>query len=334
FLHTFPGRIREGRYMLNEAGEVVPNEIDDAFNVVGLVPAADDARADEYIVYLAHYDHLGVDTDGDVFNGAFDNAAGAALGLEMARAMLEHDARPACNVVFLFSDGEETGLAGAEAWIADPPIPKESILVGISGDPIGRGLLPDYAPLLMVGMERSPSLRTVWQQADALPADGPVYMHRAMIPVFASDQDEFHAQGIPGVWFITPGMSFYHTVDDAAETIDYRVLLDAGRYMLSVLHLIADANQHFEYVGEPEMNVGHAVDVKAILDGANASEVLTPNQHAQLAGFIADLQEVIDAGSFEPLGNAATWFGTAVAVVAFNLPRIHPGPVPPPFPGE
>ncbi len=326
--HVYERADRDDRFTVVE-GEVVQAQSDAGCNVVGIVRAP--APTDRYIVYMGHYDHLGVDETGDPFNGAFDNATGAALGVELARVIIEHEARPAADLIIILTDDEEGGLKGAEQWIADPPVPKEQIIVGISGDPLGRALLPDYAPLVLVGLERSPALKTLWKQGDGFDADV-AYMHRAMIPIFASDQDEFHAQGVPGVWFITPGMSFYHTVDDAAETIDYRVMLRAGRYILQMIHLVAEAGTTFDYTGAPELAVEHANEVRVLLDGAMASDYPNERERAQLQGYLDKLDEVVEQGSFEVVGNPVAWFAGAVAVVALALPQAYPGPVPPPFP--
>lgn len=334
FEQSYPTMGRSGSFVLSADGMVVPHENDTGTNVVGLVRAADPAHADKYIVYVAHYDHLGVDRAGDPFNGAFDNAGGTAVGLELARVISQFGAAPACNLVLLFSDDEEAGLRGAAHWVASTEIPRSQIVVGISGDPLGRALLPDYAPIVLAGLERSPALSAVWRETAAFTENDLVYLHRAMIPVFASDQDEFHAQGIPGVWFITPGMSFYHTVDDAPLTIDYRVLLDASRYILQSIHHVAATGRTFAYEGEPALAVSHAADVKVILDGTLASEVLTMAERQQIAGFSTQLDEVMAAGTFDVLSSPVTWFAVAVAVIALNLPRAHPGEVPPPFPGE
>lgn len=332
YIQTYASQGRPGSFVFDADGMIVPHENDVGQNVIGLVRAADPAHTDKYIVYLAHYDHLGVDRSGDPFNGAFDNAGGAAVGLELARVISEFGAAPACNLVLIFSDDEEAGLRGAEHWVASGAVPHEQIVVAISGDPLGRGLLPDYAPIVLAGLERSPALSALWRESAAFTDSDLVYLHRSMIPVFASDQDEFHAREIPGVWFITPGMSFYHTVNDAAETIDYRVLLDATRYILQTIHHVAAAGRTFAYEGEPALDVSHAVDVKVILDGTLGSEVLTAGERNQVQGFADQLDMVIDAGTFEVLPSPVTWFASAVAVIALSLPRTHPGEVPPPFP--
>ena len=77
-------------------------------------------RPDEYILYTAHWDHLGIgkpDANGDsIFNGALDNASGTAALLEMARAFKHLEVKPGRTILFLAVTGEEQGLLGSEYY--------------------------------------------------------------------------------------------------------------------------------------------------------------------------------------------------------------------------
>ena len=332
YVHSYPTDGRDGRFEMVD-GELVPARDDTGYNIVGIVRAAE--PVDRYIVYMGHYDHLGFEEGtGAIFNGAFDDASGVAVGLEVARVMTLHDAPADCNVVFLLTDEEEGGLNGAQNWIEDPPVPKEQIVVGISGDPLGRGMLPDYAPIALVGLERSPALDAVWRETTDLTDSDVAWLHRGMIPVFASDQDEFHAQGVPGVWLINPGMTFYHTTDDTAETIDYRVLRATSRYLLRAIHHVAATGRTYAYEGAPELSPSAAADAMVILRGVERSTLLSAAERGQVERFIEQAEAIIAADSFEPVGNALSWAAGAVALFAFTLPRAHPGEVPPPFPED
>ncbi len=80
---------------------------------------------DEYIIYTAHWDHLGIgkpDATGDsIYNGAYDNASGSAALLEIARAYKHLTTPPERTIIFLSVTGEEQGLLGS-AWYAQNPI--------------------------------------------------------------------------------------------------------------------------------------------------------------------------------------------------------------------
>ena len=91
-------------------------------NVIGKITGT--KRPDEYILYTAHWDHLGIgkpDAKGDsIYNGALDNASGTAALLEIARAFKNENPQPERTVVFLCVTGEEQGLLGSEYYGQHP----------------------------------------------------------------------------------------------------------------------------------------------------------------------------------------------------------------------
>ena len=123
-------------------------------NVIGILPGADSARAGEAIVYVSHYDHLGIGpaVDGDsIYNGAYDNASGVALLIELARAFAR--ATPPRSIVFLATTAEEAGLLGAEYYVANPAVPIDSTIAVINID--GANLWGETDDIGVSGAERS-----------------------------------------------------------------------------------------------------------------------------------------------------------------------------------
>lgn len=108
----------------------------DAANVAAMVPGSDPAVRDEVVVYTAHYDHLGIgqpDARGDsIYNGFSDNAAGVAMLLAMAEALVQDP--PRRSVLFLFFTGEELGLLGSSYYAANPIIPLDRTAAVINLD--------------------------------------------------------------------------------------------------------------------------------------------------------------------------------------------------------
>ncbi len=89
-----------------------------AENIIGVLPGADEAlplRERRFVLVGAHYDHLGVGKDGQVYNGADDDATGTAAVLEVAR-LLSACARPKETGVFVLFSGEEGGRRGSSAF--------------------------------------------------------------------------------------------------------------------------------------------------------------------------------------------------------------------------
>jgi hypothetical protein len=105
-------------------------------NVVARVDGADPTLSSEYVLYTAHWDHLGrLNVPGDqIFNGAADNAGGVAQLLEIAEAFARVRPRPRRTIVFVATAAEEAGLLGAAHYVAQPIYPLEHTLAVINLD--------------------------------------------------------------------------------------------------------------------------------------------------------------------------------------------------------
>ncbi len=128
-------------------------------NVVGVWEGGDKKLKNEYVVYSAHWDHLGVgepDKTGDkIYNGALDNASGVASILAIATAItkLPKAEQPKRSQVFLFPTAEEQGLLGADYYTKHPLFPLIKTAADINHDGANfYGLTMDYGAL---GAERS-----------------------------------------------------------------------------------------------------------------------------------------------------------------------------------
>ncbi|HEX8353310.1 MAG TPA: M28 family metallopeptidase [Pyrinomonadaceae bacterium] len=109
----------------------------DSQNVVARLEGSDPALRNEYVVYSAHWDHLGRDENaqGDgIYNGAIDNASGIAQVLELAEAFTKLPAPPKRSLVFLAVTAEEKGLLGAKYYAEHPLYPPAKTLANINID--------------------------------------------------------------------------------------------------------------------------------------------------------------------------------------------------------
>ena len=109
-------------------------------NVVAALPGADPKRANEWLIYTAHWDHLGKHPElkGDqIFNGAVDNASGIAGVLEIAKAFRTANPAPARSVLFIGTTAEEAGLLGARYYAEHPLYPLTRTLADINIDGMG-----------------------------------------------------------------------------------------------------------------------------------------------------------------------------------------------------
>ena len=110
-------------------------------NVIGVLPGS--SRADEAVLYMAHWDHLGkhegeegTDT---IYNGAVDNATGVAGILEIAEAFAHQEQKPERSVVFVAVTLEESGLLGSKYYVAHPTFPLDKIAGVINLDAMSVG---------------------------------------------------------------------------------------------------------------------------------------------------------------------------------------------------
>lgn len=172
-------------------------------NVVGILTGRDPKLRDEYVVYSAHWDHLGVgapNKNGDtIYNGALDNATGVASVLAIAEALSKLPAaqRPRRSSLFLFPTAEEQGLIGAEWYSKHPLVPLEKTAANVNLDSMNvLGRTHDFIPL---GAERSSLLAVVQAVArergmrvspDARPEQGSFYR---------SDHFPFAKVGVPSI---------------------------------------------------------------------------------------------------------------------------------------
>jgi Zn-dependent M28 family amino/carboxypeptidase len=169
-------------------------------NVVAKLEGADSAKKNEYVIYTAHWDHLGKDTTltGDqIFNGALDNAAGVASLLEIAEAYTKAAAKPARSILFMSVTAEEQGLLGAAWYAANPLYPLNKTLVDINMDGVNQwGPTKD---LVLIGLGNS----TVDDVAQQVAAE----RNRTISPdpepgkglFYRSDHFEFAKEGVPAL---------------------------------------------------------------------------------------------------------------------------------------
>ncbi|MCJ7579478.1 MAG: M20/M25/M40 family metallo-hydrolase [Candidatus Aminicenantes bacterium] len=207
-------------------------------NVIGLVAGNDPVLKDEYIVISAHLDHLGV-RDGNVFNGADDNASGCAAVLEVAEALAMSS--PKRSVLFVLFTGEEGGAFGSRQFVADPPVSIDKIVLNINADMVGRNSEPFPNSLLAISSENKRSqLNTFIIRANETIENVHIDMEKSSSSpwtdfLYGSDQFCFINEGIPAI-LITRGFMQpdYHQASDDAETINYEKVLQAAKLMYAL----------------------------------------------------------------------------------------------------
>ena len=232
-------------------------------NVVALLPGSDPALGESYIVYSAHFDHVGIgtpDAEGDsIYNGADDDASGTALVLEVAEAFAALPEPPKRSVLFLAVSGEEKGLLGANYWANNPTVPIEGVIANINADMVGRNA-PDT--LIAIGGEYS-SLGTLSEQVAAAHPELGLVIAPDPDPsenaFFRSDHVAFVRKQVPAVFYTTWLHEDYHAPSDEVDEIDADKLTRVARLAFLVGWNVAESTT------TPSWNPGAWDEVSRIL---------------------------------------------------------------------
>jgi hypothetical protein len=185
-------------------------------NILGLVTGT--AASSHYIVVSAHYDHVGVRA-GVVFNGADDNASGAAALAAIGGYFVQH--RPASSLIIAAFDGEEQGLLGSRAFLRQAVVPAGSILIDLNADMIGRD---PHNTLYVVGVRQQPFLKPF---VDRIVARAPVVLRighddpKGPGDDWTRDSDHysFLEAHIPALYFGVEDYDQLHQPSDDYETL-------------------------------------------------------------------------------------------------------------------
>ena len=189
----------------------------EGLNILGMVEGT--VHPDRYIVLTAHYDHLGVQ-NGQIYNGADDNASGTAAILAIGEWLRNNP--PRHSVVLAALDAEEMGLQGARAFIADPPVPLDRIVMNVNLDMVSRS---EAGELYAVGTYHYPFLTPLVEEvAEGSPVTLLMGHDSPDLPpgddwTMASDHGPFHQVGIPFLYFGVEDHPGYHDPSDTADAI-------------------------------------------------------------------------------------------------------------------
>ncbi len=175
----------------------------DTANVLGLLPGSDPQLADEYVILMAHHDHLGLavqrDATGDnIYNGAIDNASGVATLLALAKEFALSTAKPKRSILLAAVGAEEQGLLGSKYFAAHPTVPVGKIAGLVNMD--GLNFLGRTVDLQVIGYGKS--------SIDALVQQAATGQDRKVVPdqfidrgyYYRSDQFSLAKVGVPGLY--------------------------------------------------------------------------------------------------------------------------------------
>ncbi len=255
-------------------------------NVLARLEGSDPMVKDEYVVYMAHWDHLGEDSsleDDAIYNGAVDNATGTAGLLEIAAAFAQLETPPRRSLLFLAVTAEEQGLLGSRYYTENPVYPLEKTLAALNMD--AMNIWGPTNDVTVVGLGNSTLedvLEAVAREAgrtvrpDPEPEKG--YFYR-------SDHFSFAKQGVPAL-YCEPGVSYvgkpeqwgrerrdeyirlyYHKPSDEFDpNWDLTGLVEDLRLLFRVGYRIANQEQYPEWKAGTEFKSKREEMLKAVSD--------------------------------------------------------------------
>jgi hypothetical protein len=218
--------LKPASFVIPEASATLITEVEHerrvTANIIGKLPGSDPVLEEQAVVIGAHYDHLGrssegamdPENDGQIHNGADDNASGTAGLLELAQHFAEQKNRPRRSLIFMAFSGEESGLLGSSHYANHPTFPLEQTMAMINMDMIGR--MRD-STLVVQGIGTSPHFQPLIERLNqsyrlnlTLKKDG----------TGPSDHTSFYQKNIPVLFFFTNQHEDYHRVTDDAHKIN------------------------------------------------------------------------------------------------------------------
>lgn len=212
-----------------------------ATNVWGALPGTDSLLSSEIVALTSHYDHVGIDAEGLIYNGADDDGSGTVSLLENAEAWTlaaQAGAGPRRTMLFMAFVGEEKGLLGSE-WYADhPAFPMDKHVCDLNMDMVGRfdeAHLDDDRYVYLIGSDKlSSELHEISEAVNSehvglaldytfnAPDDPNRFYYR-------SDHYNFAKNGVPVIFYFSGVHEDYHGPGDTPDKIRYPKMAEIGR---------------------------------------------------------------------------------------------------------
>ncbi len=215
-------------------------------NVIGMVEGTDPQLKNEFIIYSAHYDHVGIgkpdETGDEIYNGARDNAVGTTTVLSMAENIAKYPTKR--SALFILFTGEEKGLLGSQYYVENPLLPLNKMVYCFNSDNAGYN---DTSVISIIGLPRTTASFNIKEAATTfgLKAIDDAAPEQNLFE--RSDNIVFARKGIPAPTFSLGFQSFdgdvtkyYHQPGDEADTLDYDYLLKFFQSYVLAGRLIAN----------------------------------------------------------------------------------------------
>lgn len=237
-------------------------EIKDTENVLAYIKGS--SMPEEVLVISSHYDHVGVDDEGNIYNGADDDGSGTVAILEIAEAFKkaqEDGFTPKRSILFLNVTGEEKGLVGSKFYSENPVFPLANTVTNLNIDMIGRigeGMENAGDYVYLIGSDKlSTELHELSEEVNAK------YMNMNLDYTFNDENDpnrfyyrsdhyNFAKHDIPIIFYFNGVHEDYHRPTDTPDKIEYDLLAKRAKLIFLTAWEVANRDER-PFVDKPTL---------------------------------------------------------------------------------
>ncbi|WP_378187586.1 M28 family metallopeptidase [Aquimarina sp. W85] len=233
-------------------------------NVLAFIEGSE--KPEEILVLSAHYDHVGIDSKGEIYNGADDDGSGTVSLLEIAEAFkkLKDDGHgPKRSILFLHVTGEEKGLYGSKYYTENPVFPLANTIANLNIDMVGR-IDKDHQGedkenyIYLIGSDRlSTELHEISENANATYTNLNLdYTYNAPNDpnrfYYRSDHYNFAKNGVPIIFYFNGVHEDYHKPTDTPDKIVYDLMAKRAQLVFYTAYELVNREQRIVVDGEVE----------------------------------------------------------------------------------
>ncbi len=284
---------------INASSEIV-RETANTRNVVMLLPGEDEQLKNEYIIFGAHFDHLGMGGQGSssratdtvgVHHGADDNASGVSMMLELAEKFALTKGSHKRSIIFIAFSGEEEGLLGSKHFTDDPGIDLSKVNAMMNLDMVGR--LNDTSMLQVSGVGTAVGLKElIYSNSDT----STIKLKLSDEGYGPSDHSSFYFKNIPVLFYFTGAHLDYHTPNDTWDKLNFPGMVGISTQIFNVGQELANSPSRLQFreagpKSEPVRNrrgkgvsLGIMPDFAGVIKNGLRADAVTPGKPAALGG--------------------------------------------------
>ncbi|MGG7603938.1 M28 family metallopeptidase [Massilia sp. BKSP1R2A-1] len=243
-------------------------------NVIGVLPGSDASLKSSYVLVTAHHDHVGI-RDGEVYNGANDDASGVVSVIEIAKALAANKERPRRSIAFMTMWGEELGLLGAKYYARHPVFPLKDTVAMINLEQTGRTDDSEGKQLnsvAMTGFDYSTVSEMMKKSAER--SGVRLWKHASFSDMFFSraDNQALADAGVPAhTLSVAYAFPDYHGKDDTWDKLDYDNMARVTRMLAGGVVDIANDTTRPEWTAVPKA-AAYAAKGRELKAGAPAAK--------------------------------------------------------------